>query len=1145
MKSNYRTCAAVKVGAYALALILSLQAFVLGAPLVARADESNISLEAPATAEPPADSAPIDSDPTPSTSPTDSQPEPEDTTTQGAPEEPSPAPAPAETQGTNDSTAADPIWDVTVTAVRNTTTATIALDPSIVDSAAFDTVTLTATMTYNGTVMRSATSEFTPSDFAEGATPTMDFGNYGKFSLVASFKLNGEVVQTSDPITVGIVADTYNISPVSASLPVTFFSLNLWGENNIRETGPVILMMERPAAYDWNALPEGVYGVPYISMDDLTYQPDVSLAGYNFIAKQPALAAYVHDLYEVSPDSTFNLYVVDVYICLVQHVLYANKIPSSQYYIYMLSDGTASASRFNSFYNRADAQAHHDELTVEWQGYKDYAYETGEVSSEVPDVGSSRWYCALLSCEENIEFWVARKDVFTSPEDGDVFGSAFRADPRVIQVNIGTLLSNNIKSDPAAEAEFKRLYNFNDSFFAEAEAQNKDAMVFLGTRVNLEKDFEDYARFTQSYYGDDYVYYYKGHPATPTDLYPEKQEQLARLGVTDVESSIAAELILFFNPEIYLSGYSSSTYDSVPVGMGKGMFNMTRNAGLSNAAYRNMDYWMTRVSDSSDERFKELVVTGDDSYVVEFSDKVAIAKGVVEEGEHGATADPAAMDKANTEMIAIWDATASLITYYQLNEDKSAYVYIGNENGLVGEAAIPEGEYVIMSELADGMVLDVANGSTAAGANVRLWTSNDSQAQRWKVTYDANGLATITNAKTGKVLDVANGKVQKNGNVWQWNNNGSLAQKWRLVRNNKGAIKVLSAKDPTISLDLASGQSTKGTNLQLWTDNGTKAQQFRFVSTTVSLSTAEQASIEDGCYHIVSTLDLQASYMLQLADWGRASGTNIRVQKATDQMDEVFRITRGDDGYYRIGSVWVDLALDVAGPSLVPGANVRLATPQASSDAQKWAIYARTGGTYAIQNVATGLLLEVAGGKVAANTNVQGGLTSGDRAQTWLLKPAEDPAETLKQLVEENAGLVTMGVSVIKSASAPSLVFDVKNGSTESGAAVQLWTNNGSVAQRWLVLKDSDGLMIVFSAKSGMVLDVAGGKAIAGTAVRQYRYNGTNAQKWVAVKGESGVKLVSAGNPSVCLAVADSPGKGALLTLADVTAPNAQEFQFE
>ena len=147
-------------------------------------------------------------------------------------------------------------------------------------------------------------------------------------------------------------------------------------------------------------LPEGVYGVPYISMDDLTYQPDVSLAGYNLIAKQPALAAYVHDLYEVSPDSTFNLYVVDVYICLVQHVLYANKIPSSQYYIYMLSDGTASASRFNSFYNRADAQAHHDELTAEWQGYKDYAYETGEVSSEVPDVGSSRWYCALLSCED-------------------------------------------------------------------------------------------------------------------------------------------------------------------------------------------------------------------------------------------------------------------------------------------------------------------------------------------------------------------------------------------------------------------------------------------------------------------------------------------------------------------------------------------------------------------------------------------------------------------------------------------------------------------------------------------------------------------------------------------------------------------------
>lgn len=91
--------------------------------------------------------------------------------------------------------------------------------------------------------------------------------------------------------------------------------------------------------------------------------------------------------------------------------------------------------------------------------------------------------------------------------------------------------------------EFKNLYNFNDEYFKEAENQGKKAMMILGTYVNLEKSFEDYTNLTKLYYGDDYVYYYKGHPNTPTGMWPEKQKQLDELEVIDVDSSIAAELI--------------------------------------------------------------------------------------------------------------------------------------------------------------------------------------------------------------------------------------------------------------------------------------------------------------------------------------------------------------------------------------------------------------------------------------------------------------------------------------------------------------------------------------------------------------------------------------------------------------------------
>ncbi len=93
-----------------------------------------------------------------------------------------------------------------------------------------------------------------------------------------------------------------------------------------------------------------------------------------------------------------------------------------------------------------------------------------------------------------------------------------------------------------------------------SRAKGNDAA--FGTYVSYEQNFDDYANLTEVIYGDDYLYYYKGHPNTPTGMYPQKQEQLDRLGITDVDSSVAAELILFFNPEIGLSGYGSSTYNS-------------------------------------------------------------------------------------------------------------------------------------------------------------------------------------------------------------------------------------------------------------------------------------------------------------------------------------------------------------------------------------------------------------------------------------------------------------------------------------------------------------------------------------------------------------------------------------------------------
>lgn len=132
--------------------------------------------------------------------------------------------------------------------------------------------------------------------------------------------------------------------------------------------------------------------------------------------------------------------------------------------------------------------------------------------------------------------------------------------------------------------------------FGTALDSGKKVMLIMGTRTTSESNFEDYVNFVKNIYGDSYAYYYKGHPGTATGLDPDKQILLDGLGLIDVESSIAAELILFFYPDIYLSGYASTTFASV---QDKEMACVLFKTPLSSAAtnYKNlMDVFVTPTS---------------------------------------------------------------------------------------------------------------------------------------------------------------------------------------------------------------------------------------------------------------------------------------------------------------------------------------------------------------------------------------------------------------------------------------------------------------------------------------------------------------------------------------------------------------------
>lgn len=629
--------------------------------------------------------------------------------------------------------------------------------------------------------------------------------------------------------TVGVTADTYNIAPVSATLPVTFFSLNLWGDSSIRASGPVILTMERPNAYSWDNLPQagegayGAYGLPYLTKQQVSYQPgSFTAAAYQFRDYIPVMASYVHDLMELDPSSHINLFCVDYYVGMIHQVIYANKVPEGQYSITLMSDGAFSYNKFSKVYAGSDPDAEHQKLKNEWNAARQRAYDTGKADESMAAWGTSNKYLwAVTDSEPSTQWWLARKDLLVSPDDGNAFGKKAQASEKIVQVNIANLLKTNIQPSERNAREFKALYNFNDIYFKDTEEAGKKVMLLLGQRANSEADFSDYARFTMSYYGDEYAYYYKGHPATPTDLYPNKQQQLGSLGITDADSSVAAELILFFNPQIFLSGYGSSTYASVPSGMAKGMFNMTKESGLAQPEYRDMDCWSSKVASSSDASVRALCPSGHRCYLIEFADSVMETKGYD---------------------IAIWDATDSAITYYKKGAD-DFYVPTGSSEGVNEKPAIEAGTYAIMSDLADGKVLDVAGATRSDGANVQLYTYNATKAQIWNVSFDSKGFATIENAGSGKVLDARGGIAANGTNIWQYRSNSSKAQKWRIVSNGDGTVCIVSALSGGMVVDIVGGKTANKTNAQLYAANGSRAQKFTFLSIDPEVTNEGQAEL--------------------------------------------------------------------------------------------------------------------------------------------------------------------------------------------------------------------------------------------------------------------------------------------------------------
>lgn len=302
---------------------------------------------------------------------------------------------------------------------------------------------------------------------------------------------------------------------------------------------------------------------------------------------------------------------------------------------------------------------------------------------------------------------------------------------------------------------------------------------------------------------------------------------------------------------------------------------------------------------------------------------------------------------------------------------------------------IATGVSMIITSVANKkLVTDVTSASTVNGARVQLYSSNNTNAQKYRFESIGNGTYKIVNVNSGKVLDVSSGSTANGAALQQYTSNNTVAQQWTVRNYGSGKI-VLVSVNANKAVDIPGGNAVQQAQLQLYSPNGTVAQQWLVAKAPLTLR---------------------------------------------ERLNETAAKHRQDlpDGTYTFGSkLNASMKMDVSGASRSNYGNVQIWAGN-GTNAQKWKVTHDSNGYVTLTSVNSGKVLDVNGGVSANGTNVQQYDSNGTYAQKWIAVKNSDGSYTLQSALAENA------------------VLDVNGGSSANGANVQLYTSNGTNAQKWV-----------------------------------------------------------------------------------------------
>lgn len=307
------------------------------------------------------------------------------------------------------------------------------------------------------------------------------------------------------------------------------------------------------------------------------------------------------------------------------------------------------------------------------------------------------------------------------------------------------------------------------------------------------------------------------------------------------------------------------------------------------------------------------------------------------------------------------------------------------------------GDYRIISakgSASSPFAFDVSGGTLSDGANVDIRTPALSPMQYFTVSFRADGTARILSRIAGKSVDVAKNNLKSGQNVLIWKATDARNQLWDIESDGQTAtfqgtsyptytIKCSAAK--TLAVDIKGGTMADGTNVMVWTANGGDNQRWILVPVPAFTS--------GGIYELRSMLK-------------------------------------------------TSMCADVTGDSR--GSNVML-YERSGENGQKFIVTEESSGQWSLQNVSSGMFVDVADGAASAGTNVQQWDDTDQRAQRW--KVINYGTTTVDGTT---CAVVSLGSYVTNDGQ--TYFADVYNAMTSNNANVDIQTASSSAKQRWALV---------------------------------------------------------------------------------------------